>query len=343
MDHVQDQTPSSPVPRAGRRLIGLGLGAVCAVLIFNQPAQASEGGASIYLLGSGGPGVAIMPPLQGIFFQNTFYDYDGSASADRNFEIGGNVVAGVNASIPADFVVGQWVPTTDFLGGTLMVGGALPFGGPSVDVNAILTGPLGRQIAVSRHDSTFVVGDPWLTGELGWQSGDLHLQVSSFVNIPIGDYHDGALANLAFHRWAGDTSFAGTWHNDKSGWDVSTKVGFTFNGANPSTQYATGTEFHLEGAVEKILSKAFSVGVQGYFFDQTTGDSGAGDRVGPFKGRVVGVGGEAAYNFMVGKAPITMRLHGVTEFDATNRLQGRAIWLDFVMPLWVKLPKGVHD
>ena len=336
MGHVRNKEPVF-----GR--VGLGLGAICASLIFSPPAQASEGGASIYLLGTGGPETAIMPPLKGVFFENTRYDYSGSASAARPFQLGGNVVAGLNASIPADFVFGQWVPTTNFLNGALMVGGALPIGGASVDVGAILSGPLGRQISVTKHDSAFVVGDPLLTGALGWKTGDLHLQFSSFVNVPIGTYRDGALANLAFHRWAGDTSFAATWHDAKAGWDISSKAGFTFNGTNPSTQYTTGTEFHLEGSVEKILSKAFSIGVQGYLFQQVSGDSGTGDQVGPFEGHVIGVGGQAAYNFMVGKAPVTLRVHGTTEFDATNRLQGRSIWFDLSMPLWVQLPKAAHD
>ena len=49
------------------------------------PALASEGGASFYLLGSGGPGAGELPPISGIFFDNTFYYYHGSAKAERQF------------------------------------------------------------------------------------------------------------------------------------------------------------------------------------------------------------------------------------------------------------------
>ena len=329
-------------PSSAARLAAA-LGAFGAAIALAGAAQASEGGASIYLLGSGGPGAAIMPPLQGVFLQDTFYDYSGSAAGGRSFQVGGNVVAGLKAEIPANFLEAEWVPTTHFLGGTLGLGGALPIGGPSADVEAILSGPLGQQITLARHDSALVVGDPLLTGALGWKVGALNLQFSSFVNVPVGNYREGALANLAFHRWAGDTSFAATWREPKAGWDLTAKAGFTFNGSNPSTQYATGTEFHLEGSVEKILSKHWEIGVQGYLFQQVSGDSGAGDRVGSFEGHVIGVGGQAAYNFMAGKIPISLRLHGAAEFDATNRLEGRAIWVDFSMPLWVRLPRAPHD
>jgi hypothetical protein len=339
MGSVQVEGRSAP-KRRPCWLAGVILGAIGLALMLAEQAQASEGGASIYLLGSGGPGAAIMPPLQGVFFENTLYDYTGEAEAGRNFQVGGNVVSGLKAAMPADFFEAEWVPTTHFLGGTLGVGAALPIGGPSVDVDAVLSGPLGRQFSVVRHDSTFVVGDPLLTGALGWKTGNLNLQLDALVNVPVGNYRDGALANLAFHRWAEDASFAASWRDAKWGWDATAKVGFTFNGTNASTQYTTGTEFHAEGSVEKILSKHWEIGVQGYLFQQVSGDSGSGDRVGAFEGHVIGLGGQAAYSFMLGRAPVTLRLHGTTEFDATNRLQGRSIWLDFVMPLWVKLPKA---
>lgn len=73
------------------------LGAVC------SPAHASEGGASFYLLGSGGPEAAVMPPVTGLYFDDTLYIYDGSAEADRQFVVGGNVVAGIDATIVGVF------------------------------------------------------------------------------------------------------------------------------------------------------------------------------------------------------------------------------------------------
>ncbi|WP_431311105.1 transporter [Methylobacterium nigriterrae] len=39
------------------------------------------------------------------------------------------------------------------------------------------------------------------------------------------------------------------------------------------------------------MTKELTVGLVGYFYDQLTGDSGSGDRIGPFKGRVTALGG----------------------------------------------------
>ena len=320
---------------------GFALAAGLATAALAQGASASEGGASFYLLGSGGPEVAIMPPLQGVFFSNTAYYYHGEAAGDRQFQVGGNVVAGLNATMAADFPTVLWVPSTNFLGGTLGLGAIVPVGQPWVDVSAILTGPRGRTFNVSLSDTDFIVGDPVLLGALGWKRDKTYFQISNLLNIPIGEYRKGELANLSFNRWADDVSAAVSWHDEASGWDLSTKTGVTFNGENPFTDYRTGTEWHIEAAIDKALSPAWSVGVQGYHFDQLSGDSGSGDRVGPFKGRVTGVGGSIAYNFKVmGKIPISLRFHGATEFDAVNRLEGHSFWLDLSMPLHVKMPPG---
>ena len=327
------------IRRGSRGLVAL---AVLAVAAAASSAQASESGASFYLLGSGGPEAAVLPPLEGVFLSNTAYYYHGEAGGGRQFLIGGKLVANIDATIAADFPTVLWVPSTHFLGGTLGVGAVIPFGQPWVNASAVLTGPLGRQFAVERGDTAFVIGDPVLLATLGWNRGYTHAAFSDLLNVPIGEYRKGDLANLAFHRWANDVSFAVSWHNPKSGWDLSAKSGFTLNGKNDVTEYRTGTEWHFEAAAEKQLTPAWALGVQAYHFDQLTGDSGAGAVLGPFKGRVTGVGGEAAYSFkLMGKIPVTLRLHGASEFDAQNRLQGHSIWLDLNMPLSVKLPPGM--
>ena len=151
--------------------------------------------------------------------------------------------------------------------------------------------------------------------------------------MPIGDYIDGALANVALHRWVGDTTGSATWLDPKVGLDVSGAVGITFNGENYATQYVSGTEFHLEGAVLKYLSKDFSIGPAGYFYDQFTPDGGPGDRIGPFEGRVIALGGAMTYNFALGKIPVSTSARVYREFDAKNRLQGTAGWPTMAIPL----------
>jgi hypothetical protein len=303
------------------------------------PANASEGGTSFYLLGSGGPGNAILPPVEGVFFDNMFYHYSGRASVSRELPIGGKVVAGLDADIPANFTTLVWVPSTDFLGGTAAVGGILPIGRPSIKAEAVLSGPGGGQIELAAKDSAFVVGDPIMLASLGWKVGaNTHLALSSQVNLPVGEYREKRLANLSFHRWVADTSLGVSWHDPAQGWDLSAKAGVTFNGTNHATNYDTGTEFHAEASVEKIFSPRFSAGVQAYRFHQLSGDSGSGAFLGANKGRVTGIGATAAYNFQIGPAPVSTRLRLFKEFDAVRRLTAETVMFSVGLPLSVKAP-----
>jgi hypothetical protein len=324
-----------------RRVLRHAAGAAALGLAAAPAAHASESGASFYLLGTGGPEAAVLPPIQGVFLGNTVFYYHGEAGGSRRLILNGNVVAGVRGTIVADFPGVIWVPSTNFLNGTLALGGLLPFGDVSANASVVLTGPRGRRFGVSADDNAFVLGDPVLTASLGWKRGNTYAAFSDLLNVPIGQYRKDQLANLAFHRWANDISFAVSWHEPQSGWDLSAKTGFTLNGRNDVTDYTTGTEWHLEAAAEKQLTPAWALGVQAYHFGQVTGDTGSGAKLGAFKGRVTGVGGEAAYNFkLMGKVPVTLRLHGTTEFDVQNRLQGHSIWLDLAMPLHVRMPPG---
>ena len=304
------------------------------------PASASEGGASFYLLGSGGPGAGMLPPLRGIFFDSTFFYYDGGTRADRQFTLGGNLVADVDATIAADFLTVLWVPSTDVLGGTLALGTAVPIARPDVNVGVVITSPLGNQATINREDAATMIADPVLTAALGWQVAGVHLAATTTVNVPIGHYREGELANSAFHRWVADFSLAASSHrvSEGSGWDVSGKVGITFNGTNEATDYHTGTEFHAEAAVEYIASPHVSIGAQAYHFQQISGDSGAGAVLGPFKGRITGIGATAAYTFEIGRVPVTARARIFTEFGAENRMEGEAAMFSLTFPLAVRMP-----
>jgi len=309
-------------------------------LLSGGQAQASENGTSVYLLGSGGPGTAIMPPVKGLFFANTTYFLSGEARAGRLLPVSGAVVADLEATVVADFPALLWVPTTDFAGGTLALGLVTPMGHPDLTVSGVVIGPGGGVVSGARSDSAFVVGDPILTGMLGWTTGTTHIQASTMLNIPVGDYREGELANLAFNRWAFDTSLAVSWRDDESGWDVSAKTGVTFNGENDHTAYETGTEWHTEISVEKILSPGFSAGLQAYRFEQISDDSGAGASLGAFRGAATGVGATAAWNFNLANRPASLRLRALTEFDVENRMEQKSVFIDFSIPLVMQIPAG---
>ena len=72
---------------------------------------------------------------------------------------------------------------------------------------------------------------------------------------------------------------------------------------------------------------------RGYFFQQLTGDSGAGATLGAFKSRIAGVGPEIGYFFPVGKEKGYVNLKSYWEFAAQNRAEGWNLWLSLALPL----------
>jgi hypothetical protein len=112
-------------------------------------------------------------------------------------------------------------------------------------------------------------------------------------------------------------------------------AGFSFNGGNPATRYRSGNEFHAEWSATKNFDQGFSAGLIGYYYDQLTGDSGAGAVLGSFEGRAVAVGAMAGYTFNIGKLPVSTRLKVYREVEAVNRTQGTAVFATVTIPLYV--------
>lgn len=304
------------------------------LLAFASPVMAAENGIGFYLLGGRGPMAGYIPP-PGVYVQNDVYYYSGAADANRRFLSGGQLIADVQADLRADFLTGTWVLPQEVLGGNLAIGVILPAGRPKVTANVLFNPAEFDPLARRATDDAFVFGDPVATASLGWHSGNWHWNVTGMLNIPAGDYREGEIANLAFNRWAGDISGAVTWLDAESGIELSAAAGFTFNGTNDATDYTTGTEFHVEWAATKALTKQLSVGLVGYYYDQITGDSGPGARLGSFEGQVTALGGTIAYNFELGQTPVSTRLKIYREFDAVNRLEGTAGYVTISFPLSV--------
>ncbi|MEK1869426.1 MAG: transporter [Ensifer adhaerens] len=298
-------------------------------MVAPSTANAAENGAGFYLLGARGPMAGLLAP-PGTYFQNDTYFYVGELKGNKQLPLGGEIVGEVDATLIGIFGTGLWVMPEEVLGGNLGFTAIVPFGGP--DIDATLSAPrAGRSASVS--DSVFTIGDPVLGAVLGWHEGDFHWTANASVNVPIGDYQKGQLANLSFNRWAGDFTLAGTWFNPETGFDISGAAGFTFNGENPATDYRTGTEFHAEWAVTKHFGQEFSAGVAGYFYQQVTGDSGAGARLGPFKGRIAAIGGTMGYNFKMAETPVSLTLKVFQEFGAKNRPEGTAGFVTIAFPI----------
>ena len=301
------------------------------VLAFTSPALAAEGGTGWYLLGSKTELSGYLPP-PGVYAQSLNYYYTGNANADLNIA-GLTLSGGIDADAFYSLPTALWVLDQPILGGHFALSATGVIGWKDVRAGASLTGPGGATISTDIEGEDFNFGDPVLGATLGWHEGKFNWTVGTLVNVPIGFWEKGNLSNIGFNHWGVDATAAMTWLDPELGLELSTAVGLTFNFENHDTDYTSGTELHAEFAATKIMSQQFSFGLVGYYYDQITGDSGKGAKLGDFKGQVLGIGPALNYTFMAGQTPIATNLRYFHEFDVENRLSGEAFFLVVTVPV----------
>jgi hypothetical protein len=180
-----------------------------------------------------------------------------------------------------------------------------------------------------------------IAGFVGWHEGSSHWNIAVTGTIPTGVYDPSMISFLGLHRPSVDVRGAYTYLSPQTGLEISAALGMTFNFINAATNYQTGDELHFEWDVNGHFASGWSLGVGGYVYDQATGDSGSGNRIGPFEGRVVAVGPLVGYMFKVMEViPINLNARWFQELDVRNRVTGNSIFGTISIPL-VNLPSTV--
>ena len=312
-------------------------GGLCALtLAANPPAAfADAGGASFWLPGIFGS-LAAVPGVPGWAYSTIYIHVQENAGADKNFVFGGraagSIVAGLNAHADG-FVQGlTYVSPMPVLGGQAAVSILGVPGNVGVGIDATLTGPRGNSISGAVSDNRTTLGDVYYQGSLKWNQGVNNEMVYIMGNIPSGTYDPTRLANLSPGYVAYDAGAGYTYFDTKSGHEFSVVGGVTYNLINPDLQYRNGIDFHLDWGASQFVSKNVQIGLVGYFFQQLTGDSGPGAKLGPFKGQTVGLGPQIGFIFPVAEGyQGYLNLKGYRDLEVENRPQGWTAWVTFAV------------
>jgi len=311
-----------------------------AALVLPHGALADEGGVSFWVPGFFGS-LAAAPQQPGFSLATIYYHTSVTAGADiaiaRQIDRGNITIpikANVNINLKADADLGMMIPSyvfaTPVLGGQAAVAMVVPFGRNTASVNATVIGqgPLGLEFGAGRTDTASGFGDLIPQASLRWNFGVDNIMVYMTGNIPVGLYDAKSLANLGIGHGAIDWGAGYTYLNPQTGREFSAVGGFTYNFENTHTNYQNGIDFHLDWGASQFLSKQVMVGLVGYAYQQLTGDSGSGDRMGPFKSRVFGIGPQIGYLFPVSDSlQGYLNLKGYKEFAAEHRPEGWNTWL----------------
>jgi hypothetical protein len=330
------------VPKPVKVVLGVTLFCCLATGVdsINMSAQAAEDGKSFFIGGLAGSQSGIVPPPGFYMASDTII---ASAEAGANVQIpdAGLLTLGLQGDIYAEFVSGIWVAPEQVLGGNLALGVGVIGARTEAQANAILssTVPINSS-SIDLEDAVTAFGDPVLIAKLGWHNGPFHWSIGSILNIPIGQYDAGQLANTGFNRWILDVSAGFTYFDPMKGIEITVVPGVTFNGENRDTNYETGTEFHVDLTAMAHLSEHFAIGVGTYHYQQLTGDSGAGAVLGDFKGRVSGVGPALNLNFRLGNLPVSTKIRYFHDFNVENRMPAEVFLFSFAIPLSVSEPRA---
>jgi hypothetical protein len=287
-----------------------------AVIAFVVGAGATENGTSVYPVGIETVLSGLTPNPNG----TTLYGYVASYRANElDNSAGQSAVPGFRVDVFATAVkvVHNW--NLPVLGGTLNSNIAVPFLRETLDL------PIGQFTKSGVGNSSIGVV------ELGYKKGSWHWLYEGDVLLPGGSYTRGEPLNVGQHNYAAAPVTAFSYLPSEGRWEVSSKIQYIFNSEDMATRYHSGNEFMWEYVAMREVSKRMALGVNGYFYQQTTDDhqNGAVFADG-FRGRDFAVGPEFRFKFGPHSG---FALKYQRDTLVQNRPRGNALWFQFAVPL----------
>ncbi len=298
-------------------IMAAGLG----VLTLSPVANAEEGGTGHYVPGGSAALIDVLPTQPGWIVQPIYLKYEGGFSSTVSVPVGGAISVGLDAKIDSVTLGGLYTFDQTVLGAHYSVGAYLPY------IWMDVTGTVG---GFSRTDRVEGLGDiTLLPAMLAWKSGQWQFDAMLPIYAPTGKYQVGSLANPGLNYWTIDPTIAATYSNEKTGFNFGVHAGVTFNTTNKATDYRSGSVLHTEVSVQQLLPVGpgiFGFGLNGFLYQQISGDSGSGATSGDFKGRSAGIGPVIDYIIPTETGALVFEAKWLPELDTKNRLEGDYFW-----------------
>jgi hypothetical protein len=287
-------------------LVGIGL--------LSPVANGTELGASVYPAGveTVMPGMTPQPGASLLCEFNNFYQANSLANAKGQSEIPGFHLR-----------VGAWAVKFVHNWGVRVLGGTLVSVGAAPLLYEHLDAPFGA-------GSKTGIGNPDVQPvAVAYQRGVWNWWYGYDVFLPGLSYNKNDLVNIGQHNFAGAPSGAFTYLPNHST-EISSKVQYIVNGTNNQTKYRSGNELIWEYDGMKNVAKKVAVGINGFYYQQTTDDLQNGLRAGNGnRGRDVAVGPELRWH--VGKVGLIAKYQ--RDMLVQNKTIGNSFWLQFGIPI----------
>lgn len=294
-------------------------------LILPLDVEASEGASSNYFPGAYGDFAVAVAPEPGLVLVNYTLFYDGKVNQAL---LQGQVNLNLDTFAVIDMVGGLYTFEKKILGARFAIGGFVPFG--YAHLKTTISTQMGDFFA---KDSSFNIGDAILIpASFYWNQGNIHINLYEMITAPTGKYDINDVVNIGRNYWSFDTVLAITWMDTAKGREISVVTGVMANAQNKSTNYKTGTEFHLDFMVNQFLSETFAIGLKGYYYTQISGDSGPGATLGPFKGNSMGIGPSLMWVPKFAKGKLIIIASWAHDLTATRRFKSDYANINIVSP-----------
>lgn len=305
---------------------------VLAVGVVPGVLHAEEGGAGHYMPGATATFIDALPGKPAFLIANAYTYYDASVSHDRPLEFGGLLTLNPQATAHADTIMGLWETPLQLLGGNYAASILIPYVWMEVDGQVQRAGPLGGTQSVFVRDTASGLGDlllyPFM---LGWTNAlDFKYDLRLGIYAPTGPYDVGHLANTGKNYWTFEPAASVSWLSTKIGTEVSLFAAFDVSTKNGATDYQSGEVFHLDATVAQhlpLLGGFIGAGANGFYYQQISGDSGAGATLGSFEGHTAGVGPVLSYARKLGSVELAAEVKWLPELDVEKRLKGDYVWV----------------
>jgi len=302
--------------------------AAASLLWAGQDVQAGGGasypnGAESFLSG------AVPPP--GFYYLNYSYYYNADSLKDDN---GDDVPVFDEITAVANVSRFLWISDITLFGGNYGQHLFVPYLDVSLDFHA----PVGAGNSMSYDDSSvpYLIYSPMILA-YHLMEGKLHVVVSPIdLYIPTGQ-EDGNLAATGHNFWTFEPVVAVTYMPNN--WEFSAKFMYDFNTtqddyAHPSglqVDRTPGQEFHFDYSCSYALNPSWRVGVNGYYYVQTTDDKFKGPDAALLAGEegkhstVTAIGPGVWYNYQ----NMFFALRTQFETMAENKTEGHNVWFNF--------------
>lgn len=285
------------------------LGLVSGILfgLFSAQSYATENGSDTFALGAEGVLAGALPP-PGVYLLTYYQNY----KADDFVGSDGKTLI-PDFDIDAKAIVPRlvWMTEQKLLGAQLGFYAAQPL----VDLRLKMAG---------ERDHNTGLGDLIFAPMLGWHQGNHHWAAAIETIFPTGDYDQNQLANIGKNYYTFRPILAYS-YSDPKGWDISTKMSYSFNTKNDDTQYQSGDYFAADYSIGYKLHPHLLLAVEGYTFKQFDSDEANGINV-DFKGQALAYGPGIYYQ----KDGWALEAKYLKETQVENRPKGDATWLKFV-------------